>query len=127
MTVGISFTGTSVESMVEDVEYKHFKTTQPVEIPLGETAGNEVSTTAEYFVVASLDMANDDEVAVAMGAPEYLDESTVFISNEEGEVGAGLFVIEEGDMDDAIDRFEEKYLGDSHRSESTRGGEDDTL
>lgn len=110
MEVAISYTGTEVEDMRDGVEYKHFTTTRPLTIELGETAGHPVTVEVEHFVVASLEMENPDEVSVAMGAPEFVDESSVFISNEDGELGTGLFVIEEGDMDDAIERFEEKYL-----------------
>lgn len=109
MTVAISFTGTEVEAFVEDVEYKHFVTTQPIEIELGETAGHPVTTETSHFAVARL-VTETDELEQAMGAPETLDEVSVFISNEDGELGAGLFRIEEGSIDDALDKFEADYL-----------------
>lgn len=110
MAVAISFTGTDVEAMAEDVEYKHFVTTQPIEIKLGETAGHDVVTETSHFVVASLETETDELTQAMTGAPEELNESSVFISNEDGELGAGLFRIEDGDLDDALEQFEEDYL-----------------
>lgn len=109
MAIAISFTGTEVEAMAEDVEYKHFVTTQPVTIKLGETAGHDVVTESSHFVVASLDVELD-ELTKATTGQERANESSVFISNEDGELGAGLFRVEEGDIDEALERFEEKYL-----------------
>lgn len=127
---GITIIEKDIEEMQEDVDYCFFETDEPVELGLGETAGHPVTTEAQHFIVAEIDVETD-EMQQAMGAPSRVQEASVFISNEDGEVGAGLEdiqirgefeevetedgeteveVTERATKEDAIERFVETYL-----------------
>lgn len=106
---GVEVLDTEVDDMSEDAEGVVFRTEEPVEIQVGESAGNPVTVTTQYFVAASIDMETD-EITEMMTGQEYVNESSVFISNEDGEVGGGFIQVDEGEIEDAIEQFEEDYL-----------------
>ena len=107
---GVEILDTEVE-FAEDVEGILFRTEEPVEIQVGESAGHPVTTTAQHFAAASIDKELDDDSPQAMmtGQTE-INESSVFISNEDGEVGGGFIQVDEGTIEEAIDAFEDDYL-----------------
>lgn len=112
----------------EGVESEVFQTEEDVQIVFGETTqGRPIAGTADRFVAASVDTEiNIDQTSAQMhgisvedeGVVENEDgtltrtvnESSVFIASDEGEVGYGLLTVEEGEIEDAILAFEEQYL-----------------
>lgn len=106
---GVEILDVEPEEMSEDAEAVVFRTDEPVEVQVGQSAGNPVVVNAQYFVAASIE-SETDEVTEMMTGQEYIDESSVFISNEDGEVGGGFIQVDEGDIDEALDAFEDDYL-----------------
>lgn len=117
----ITLLDTENEEVQEDVDYQHFETADAVTVSLGETAGNDVTTTTRYFVAASIDTETGD-FEQAMGAPPRLNDARIFVSNEDGDLGAEVLVIEAeyeeegGELvetvgtQDALEQFDEEYL-----------------
>lgn len=116
----ITLLDTENEEVQSDVDYQHFSVEEPTEVVLGDTAGNEVTTTTQYFVAASID-TEPGEFEQAMGAPDRLNDARIFVSNEDGDLGAEVLVVEaEYDDDDelvetvgvedALDEFSSEYL-----------------
>lgn len=106
---GVELVDTDVEDASEDAETQHFRTEEEVTVQVGETVGNPIIVRAKYFVAASIDQ-EADEVTQMMTGEEHINESSVFVSNEEGEIGGGFIQVDGGDVEDAIGRFEEDYL-----------------
>jgi hypothetical protein len=108
---GLELLDTDVDEMDEDVDFTHFRTDEPIEIQVGQSAGNPVRVETQHFVAASVEQETD-EMTQMMTGKDYIDESTVFISNEDGDVGAGLedTKVDGGDTEDTLDAFEEKFL-----------------
>lgn len=106
---GVELLDTEVEEASEDADFVHFQTDEEVEIEVGESAGNPVYVQTRYFVAASID-TEADEITQQMTGQERINESSVFISNEDGEIGGGFVKVEEGDLDDAIEQFEDEKL-----------------
>lgn len=117
---GVTLLDTTSEEVQEEVDYQHFETAEEITVSLGETAGNDVTTEARYFVAASIS-TETGEMERAMGAPDVINDARVFVSNEDGELGAQFIAVEaERDDDgnitesvgvqDALDEFEEQYL-----------------
>lgn len=105
---GVEVLDTDVE-LAEGAEGAHFRTEEEVEIQVGESAGHPVTVTAQHFVAASIDQEADEMTAMMTGQ-ERINESSVFVSNEEAEVGGGFIQVDEGDLEDAIETFEDEHL-----------------
>lgn len=120
---------TEVENTTDAATAQHFTTDEPVEIPIGESVGNEMFVRSEYFVAMSVDGAvkmnpieamqegvEVDEEAVSEdedGNPYVeveVDESSVFVSNEDGDVGGGVLTMDGGDVESVLDEFAAEYL-----------------
>jgi len=100
---------TVVDYFKDSVESQHFRTDEPIEIQVAQAAGNPVYTETVFFVAASVDEALEETNQMLAGE-EHVNESSVFISNEDGEVGGGFMKIDGGDIEDAIEQFESEYL-----------------
>lgn len=98
-----------IEDMSGDAEAVLVQTDEEVEVEVGVSAGNSVTVSSDHFIAASINTETDEATAMMTGE-ESVNESSVFISNEEGEVGGGFLRVDEGDIQDAIDDFEEDYL-----------------
>lgn len=101
---GIEQLDTDIEDAHEEAEAIHLQHETPVEIEIGNVVGNTVYTETEYFVVMSV-TAEADEVQEMMTGESYIDESSVFISNADGDVGGGIIQIDDGNLQDAVDEF----------------------
>lgn len=123
--VEIERTDITVEEVegAEDVdEYTHLRTSEPVQVQIGESAGNPILVEAQHFVAASVEGVDEYEVnplEAAMSDGEYeagevvtqeFDEASVFVSNEDGDLGGGVVQVDGGSMQDAIDEFVEEHL-----------------
>jgi hypothetical protein len=111
---GIELLTTDLSAMMDEgVEAaQHFRTDEPITIELGETAGHQVTVEAQHFIAAAVDREPDTQ-EIMMGMAEEGDtitEASVFISNDEAELGGGLERIEGGDLDDGFRAFETNYL-----------------
>lgn len=107
---GIEILDTEVENISEDAEdHTLFRVEEPIEVQVSESAGNPVYVRADHFVVISVDMEAPEEMQMMTGE-EWVDEVTFFISNEDGEIGGGFGTIEEVDLEEALEQFEEDYL-----------------
>lgn len=127
---GVEILDVDPADLEEGVEGSVFRTDDDVEITVGETVqGRSITTTADHFVAASVDteMEIDQLTAQMQGlSPEddeieeqedgtllrNIDESSVFIGSDEGEIGYGLLTVEGGEIEDAIEDFEDQYLSD---------------
>lgn len=105
---GIEVLDTDVD-LSEDADGVVFRTEEPVEIQVGESAGHPVYVTASHFVAASVDTELDEQTQMITGQ-ERVDESSVFVSNEDGELGGGFLKVDGGDVEDAIEAFEDDHL-----------------
>lgn len=112
----------------EEADGALFRTEEPVTITVGQIAGNDVEVTSEYFIAASaegerevspmeammgnIDPEDDDVTETEEGLLVEYDESSVFISNEDGafDENGGLLRVEGGDIDDAVSQFEDDHL-----------------
>jgi hypothetical protein len=106
---GIEILDIEPEELSEDAEAVVFRTEEETEVQVAESAGNPVVVNAQYFIAASIE-TETDEMTEMMTGQETINESSVFISNEEGEVGGGFIQVDEGEIEDALDRFEDDYL-----------------
>lgn len=106
---GVELLDTELDETHEDAEAVHVRAEDSVQIQVGESAGNPVLVEAQYFIVASVE-GETDEITEMMTGETEIDEASVFISNEEGEVGGGFIQIEEGDIDDALTELEAEHL-----------------
>lgn len=106
---GIELLDTDVEKAAEDAETTLFRTENEVEVQVGESAGNPVVVYSRYFIAASIE-TETDEATEMMTGQEYIDESSVFISNEDGELGGGFVRVEGGEIEDALTEFEDEHL-----------------
>lgn len=107
---GVEMLDTEVDEMDDDAEVQHVRAESPTDIKVGESAGNDVLVEAQYFVAASIEKDIDDEVTKQMTGEDHVDEASVFVSNEEGEVGGGFIQVDGGNLDDAITELEDDYL-----------------
>lgn len=117
------------EELQEGTEATVFRTDGPTRVQIGESAGNPLYVEAEYFVALSIDGTQsvdpmtammqgiepeDDEVVAQdeeTGELEIeVDEASIFVSNEDAEVGGGVVQLEGGDIEDALEEFEAKHL-----------------
>lgn len=106
---GVEVLDTEIEEISEDAEAVVFRTEEEVEVQVGESAGNPVVVQSDHFIAASIE-TETDEVTQMMTGQEEINESSVFISNEEGVVGGGFIQVDEGEIEDAIEQFEDDYL-----------------
>lgn len=107
---GVELLDADVE-LAEGVEGTLFRTEDEVEIQVGESAGHPVTVTAQHFIAASIDQELDeDDPMRAMTGETEINESSVFVSNEDGEPGAGVLQVDEGDVEDALTEFEDSHL-----------------
>lgn len=107
---GVEILDTEVE-FAEEADGVLIRTEEAVEIQVGESAGHPITTTVQHFAVASIEKEfEEDSMEAMMSGETEVDESAVFISNEEGEVGSGFVQVDGGDIDDAIERFESEHL-----------------
>lgn len=126
---GIEILSTDVQDTTDAATAQHFRTEDEVEIPIGESAGNEMFVRSEYFVAISIDGAVemnpmqamtqgievDEDAVVENDEGEQVvevdvNEASVFVSNEDGEVGGGVHQEDGGTLDGVLDNFEENYL-----------------
>lgn len=107
---GIEYLDSDVEELDEEADAVHFKTDEAVKLAVDETVGNDVYVEAEYFIAASIDKEIEDEMQQMMAGAERVNESSVFISNEDGELGGGFIRVDEGDLEDAVGEFENEHL-----------------
>lgn len=103
---------TDIEDVEDGVDAQHFTTGNDIEMEVGDILDNPVRVNAQYFIAASVEQEVDDEMRKAMLGEEYIDEASIFISDEDGsfENEAGLFKVDGADLDDVIDEFAERYL-----------------
>lgn len=107
---GIEVLDTEIDEIQEDAKAHLFRTPEPVTVQVGLSAGNPVTVTTDYFIAASIEMEADEQTRMMTGE-EVIDESSVFISNEGGEVGGGIIQVEDGgDLEDAFKQFETEHL-----------------
>lgn len=98
-----------IEDSGEGEEVYLFKTEEVLRIGLGATAGHEVYTETQYFLVVDVDL-DADEMVQMMTGKDYIDEGIVCVSNEDGEVGHA-FIRDDGlDAEEALATFAEQYL-----------------
>lgn len=107
------------EADEEGVEMQHFSVGDEIEVSLGDTAGHEVTVSAEHFIAAAIDVETE-EMEQALGAPERNNAGHVLVSNEDGELGAVVTEVvgaesydeDEGvvTIEDAIDTFTDENL-----------------
>lgn len=95
------------EQLPEDTAV--FRTEEDVEIVVDETAGHDVTITAQHFVAAAVDR-EADEMTQALTGEDRENYSMVHISNEDGEVGGAFLKEDGGDVEDALAAFESDYL-----------------
>lgn len=106
------------EEVQDDAETLLFKTDEPVEIQIGDSVGNPIVTRAEYFAVISIDtevpmnpmQAAMEGVEDPEDATVEVDETTVHVANEDAEIGGGVFTIEGGTVDEAVEQFSDEHL-----------------
>lgn len=124
---GVELLDTETEKFDDEVDAQHFRTDEPVTVVVGQSVGNDVTVETDYFVVASIEGTKElsgMEASMAGLDPEdesvtetddgmlevEMDEASVFISNEDADVGGGFIQVEDADIDDAIAAFEDDYL-----------------
>lgn len=86
-----------------------FRTEDEQTIVVSETAGHEVTVTAQYFVAAAVDR-EADEMTQALTGEEREEYAMVHISNENGYVGGAFIQEDGGDVEAAIESFEDEHL-----------------
>lgn len=113
----------------DDAEYAVlYRTDNPVRVELGESAGNVITSEAQYFLVVDVNVSQDeiaadlgldtsevgadelDEMFESMGIPTEVNEGAVALSNEQGEVGHVVLREDDADFDTILAQFEEQYL-----------------
>lgn len=102
---GVQVLDTEVEEAEEDTEAVVVRTEEPVTIEVDSVH----SIVSQHFVVMSIETEND-EITQMLTGQEEIDEAGVFFSNEDGEVGTGFVQIEGGNIEDALNEFEEEHL-----------------
>lgn len=126
---GISTTDVEPNDVNDDAEALHFETDEETAIAIGESAGNQMYVEAKQFVAMSVDgtqevgpmeamqagITPDDDRVVGQNEEEgvleiEVDEASIFVSNDEGEVGGGVKTVEGADIDTAIEQFADEDL-----------------
>jgi hypothetical protein len=97
------------DEMVGDVVF--FRTEEPVLLEIGESVGNPMYVEAQYFIAASVEGEVEDEIQQMMTGEDYVEETSIFVSNEDGEMGGGVLRLDDtADTDAAIEEFEEEHF-----------------
>lgn len=117
------------EPHIKELSFQRFETEKPVEVQLGEAAeGVTAYASATHFVAVRIHSVKPEnpmaQLALQQGEvdEEDLEEmettddiaTAVFLADEEFEdepkVGAGVCEVEDGDVEDAIDKFVDENL-----------------
>lgn len=111
---GITLVTTDIENLTEQTDGVLFESDEVLHVQVGETAGNPCYTDVDQFVALKTEYELDEQQAQLMAMqtgqePDEIDreveEASVFISNEDGEIGAGLIREKDGEVNDVIQQF----------------------
>jgi hypothetical protein len=105
---------TEIDDTTDGTDGVLFQTDGPITVEVGQSAGNRCWAEVEYFIALEteyeLDEMQQNIMAMQQGVePEEIDseveEASVFISNEDGDIGAGLIREEGGTANGVLAEF----------------------
>lgn len=117
---GISLITTEIENTTDGTDGVHFVTEETLTVEVGQSVGNECWAEVDYFIALEteyeLDEMQQQMMAMQQGVePDEIDshveEASVFISNKDGEIGAGLIRDEGGTVNGVLQQFADSIDG----------------